>query len=280
MKLDDGQDSYILGNSDEEHERLIRQAKRLAPVTENFFREAGIGPGQRVLDIGSGVGDVAMLAARLVGPSGKVVAIERDARSVNRARARAADAGLQNVTFVETSIAHFSSDSVFDALVGRYIIQFLSDPVATLRFLAGKVRPGGIIAFQEASFAPFLVLSKHLPLWSASVSLLHEAAVRYGVNVEMGPALHKAFQDAGLPKPNMRLVMELGHDPEFIQLLSDAVMSGLCPHAEKLNLSLEELGDLSTLQRRLEDEVASSNTVVPWIALVGAWCRTPQIEPR
>lgn len=192
MKLDDGQDSYILGNSDEEHARLIRQAKRLAPVTENFFREAGIGPGQRVLDLGS----------------------------------------------------------------------------------------GGIIAFQEASFAPFLVLSKHLPLWSASVSLLREAAVRYGVNVEMGPALHKAFQDAGLPRPNMRLVMELGHDPEFIQLLSDAVMSGLCPHAEKLNLSLEELGDLSTLQRRLEDEVASSNTVVPWIALVGAWCRTPQIEPR
>lgn len=45
MKLDDGQDSYILGNSDEEHERLIRQAKRLGPVTENFFREAGIGRG-------------------------------------------------------------------------------------------------------------------------------------------------------------------------------------------------------------------------------------------
>ncbi len=220
MRLDDGH-GYILGNSDAEHERLIRQAKRLAPVTENFFREAGIGPGQRVLDLGSGVGDVAMLAAHLVGPSGEVVAIERDARSVNRARARAAEAGLHNVIFVETEIAHFASNSFFDAAVGRYILQFLSDPVATLRSVAGKV------------------------------------------------------QDAGLPKPDMRLVMDLGHDREFIQLLSDAVMSGLCPHAEKLNLSLDELGDLSTLQRRLEDEVSSSNTIVPWIALVGAWCRTP-----
>ena len=275
MRLDDGQDGYILGNSDAEHERLIRQAKRLAPVTENFFREAGIGPGQRVLDLGSGVGDVAMLAARLVGPLGEVVAIERDARSVNRARTRAADAGLQNVWFIETDIEHFSSNSLFDAAVGRYILQFLSDPVATLRSVAGKVRPGGIIAFQEASFTAFLALSKHLPLWFASVSLLHEAAVRYGVKVEMGPALHKAFQDAGLPKPNMRLVMELGHDSEFIQLLSDGVMSGLCPHAEKLNLSLDELGDLNTLHQRLADEVSSSNTIVPWIALVGAWCRTP-----
>jgi len=275
MRLDNGHDGYILGSSDAEHERLIRQAKRLAPVTENFFREAGICPGQRVLDLGSGVGDVAMLAGRLVGPSGEVVALERDARSVQCARTRAAEAGLRNVIFVETEIAHFSGDSFFDAAVGRYILQFLPDPVGTLRSLAGRVRPGGIIAFQEASFATCLALSQHLPLWFATVSLLREAAVRYGVNVEMGPALHKAFQDAGLPKPNMRLVMELGHDPEFIQWLSDGVMSGLCPHAETLNLSLDELGDLSTLRRRLEDEVASSNTIVPWIALVGAWCRTP-----
>jgi ubiquinone/menaquinone biosynthesis C-methylase UbiE len=269
------QPDYILGSSDTEHERLIQQARRLAPVTEGFFCEAGIGLGQRVLDLGSGVGDVAMLAALLVGPSGEVVAIERDVRSVNRARARAAEAGLHNIKFAETDIAHFSTDASFDAAVGRYILQFLPDPVATLRSLAQRVRPGGAIAFQECSFTPFLALSRHLPLWSACVSLLHEAAVRYGVNVEMGPALHKAFQDAGLPKPNMRLVMELGHDPEFTRWLSDGVRSGVSPHAEKLNLSLEELGDLDTLQQRLLEEVASSNTVVPWIPLVGAWCRTP-----
>ena len=269
------QPDYILGSSDREHERLIRQARRLAPVTESFFREAGIGPGQRVLDLGSGVGDVAMLAARLVGPSGKVVAIERDARSVNRARTRAAEAGLHNIKFAETDIDHFSTDASFDAAVGRYILQFLPDPVATLRSLAQRVRPGGAIAFQECSFIPFLALSRHLPLWFACVSLLHEAAVRYGVNVEIGSALHKAFQDAGLPRPNMRLVMELGHDPEFTRWLSDGVRSSVSPHAEKLNLSLEPLGDLDTLQERLQEEVASSNTVVPWIPLVGAWCRTP-----
>ncbi len=54
---------YALGSTDAEHERLIRQAALLAPLTERFFREAYIGPGQRILDLGSGVGDVAMLAA-------------------------------------------------------------------------------------------------------------------------------------------------------------------------------------------------------------------------
>ena len=56
---------YALGSTDAEHERLIWQAARVAPITERLFCEAGIGLGQRVLDIGSGVGDVAMLAARL-----------------------------------------------------------------------------------------------------------------------------------------------------------------------------------------------------------------------
>jgi ubiquinone/menaquinone biosynthesis C-methylase UbiE len=81
---------YALGSSDAEHDRLIRQAARLEPYTERFFSQAGIGPGQRVLDIGSGVGDVAMLAARLVGPTGEVLGIERDSSSILRARTRAA----------------------------------------------------------------------------------------------------------------------------------------------------------------------------------------------
>src|SRR5260370_23453726 len=88
---------YSLGSTDAEHERLIWQASRLAPLTERLFLEAGIGPGQRVLDLGSGVGDVAMLAARLVGPSGEVVGVERDTHSIARARGRMARAGQRQL---------------------------------------------------------------------------------------------------------------------------------------------------------------------------------------
>src|SRR5216683_251887 len=90
---------YALGYTNAEHDRLIRQATRIAPITERLFREAGIGPGQRVLDLGSGVGDVAMLVAGLVGPTGEVVGIERDTSSIARAKGRAAKAGLHNVSF-------------------------------------------------------------------------------------------------------------------------------------------------------------------------------------
>ena len=100
---------YVLGSTDAEQERLIRQAARLDPYTERLFRDAGMGPGQRILDIGSGVGDVAMLAARLVGPSGEIVGVERDVRSIAKARARAAEAGLHNVTFMQSDVTEVTS---------------------------------------------------------------------------------------------------------------------------------------------------------------------------
>jgi ubiquinone/menaquinone biosynthesis C-methylase UbiE len=85
---------YALGYTCAEHERLIRQAVRIAPITERLFREAGIGPGQRVLDIGSGVGDVAMQLARMVSPSGEVVGIERDVNSVARGKGAGRSDGI------------------------------------------------------------------------------------------------------------------------------------------------------------------------------------------
>src|SRR5215469_14182330 len=115
---------YVLGYTDAEQERLIRQAAIIAPITERLFREAGIGPGQRVLDLGSGMGDVATLLARLVGPLGEVVGIERDANSIARARARIAAAGLRNVSFIQGDVGEIASDQPFDAAVGRLILQF------------------------------------------------------------------------------------------------------------------------------------------------------------
>src|ERR1700745_3676398 len=138
---------YALGYTNAEHERLILQAARLAPITERLFREAGIGPGQRVLDLGSGVGDVAMLVARLVGSSGEVVAIERDPKSIARASARVAEAGFHNVSFNESNVNEILDVKSFDAAVGRFILMYLPDPVATLRSISQVVRPGGVFVF-------------------------------------------------------------------------------------------------------------------------------------
>src|SRR5437899_622053 len=210
---------YALGNTDAEHERLIRQAARVDPTTERLFREAGIGPGQRVLDLGSGLGDVSMLVARLVGPSGEVVGIERDASSVERAQARVAAAGFRNVSFTQTDVSQIVSDKPFDAAVGRFILMFLPDPVSVLRSVAGLVRPGGVLAFQEPSWIPMLALGDRLPLWSSVLRSIHETFLRSGANPEMGLALYPIFQEIGLPAPKMHLEIPLGSDVDFLRVI-------------------------------------------------------------
>jgi len=264
---------YPLGNTDAEHERLIRQAARVAPTTERLFREASIGPGQRVLDIGSGVGDVAMLAARLVGPSGEVVGVERDPKSIARARARVAEVGLHNVKFLQSDVSEIPGGEPFDAAVGRFILMYLPDPVVVLRSFSRLVRPGGVVAFQEPSWVPVLAHLAPLPLWLATASLIHET-MRAGADQEMGPNLYQKFQEAGLPAPAMRMELSLGKDPDLAQWYYDTVCS-LRPQIQQLHLSTESLGNLDTLVERLQAEVAGSRSVACWFASVTAWSRKP-----
>jgi len=263
--------NYPLGHTDAEHERLIRQALHVAPMTERFFREAGIEPGQRVLDIGSGVGDVAMLVARLVGPSGEVVAIERDSKSIAKARARVTEAGFHNVTFSESDVGKLPDGKPFDAAVGRFILMYLPDPVAALRSISQSVRPGGVLAFQEPDWVPILAHLAKLPLWSATASLI-DRAMRASANHDMGTELYHTFVKAGLPEPAMRMEVPLGKEPYLAQWYYDTLFS-LRPQIEQLHLPIESLGSLDTLVQRLQTEVAESKTVACWFASVGAWCR-------
>jgi ubiquinone/menaquinone biosynthesis C-methylase UbiE len=265
---------YALGYTSSEHDRLIRQATRIAPYTERLFREAGIGPGQRVLDLGSGVGDVAMLVARIVGPSGEVVGIERDAHSITKAKARVAEAGLRNISFTQADVSQFVSDQPFDAAVGRFILMFLPDPASVLRSLTRLVRPGGVIAFQEPTWIPLLAFGARLPLWSKLLSAIHETFLRSGMNLEMGPDLYRLFQEVGLPAPAMHMETPMGRDANLIGLICDIIRS-LQPLAQQHGVSLDALGNLDTLSDRIQAEVTASNTVVSFVPIVGAWAHKP-----
>ena len=86
--------TYTMGRTQGEEERLIQQSQLYDAVTRRFFREAGISSGMKVLDIGSGPGDVALTAAELVGPEGAVVGVDVNPEILETARARAQAAGF------------------------------------------------------------------------------------------------------------------------------------------------------------------------------------------
>jgi ubiquinone/menaquinone biosynthesis C-methylase UbiE len=265
---------YVLGAASAEHDRLIRQAAIWDPFTERLFRDAGIGPGQRVLDIGSGVADVALLAARLVGPSGEVVGVERDPATIATARSRVAKAGLSSVSFIESDVRGLASSKLFDAAVGRAILQYLPEAGATLRSLATLVRPGGIIAFQDVWPASLFHLTAHLPLRSKCASLIYRTLERFGVHMDMELVLYRAFLEADLPAPNIRIEVPVGDDPNVVRWFYDLVCA-LAPRLDEDELAARGIGDLETLESRLEAERIAARSFGASVALVGAWSRKP-----
>ena len=96
--------SYVLGHTDHERRRLALQATVLNPLTDGFLRRAGISAGMHVLELGCGIGEVSLIAARLAGPHGRVHSIDIDAASLEIARGRVRSAGHEHVTFEQLNV--------------------------------------------------------------------------------------------------------------------------------------------------------------------------------
>ncbi len=148
----------------------------LRPVTERLLRRVNIGPGMRVLDLGCGAGDVSMLAAEFVGPTGLVVGIDRNREVLTLAAERARAAGLRQISFEQTSVESFSSQQAFDLVIGRYILIHQSDPVGFLRAAARLVSKGGSIAFHEIRLLQRFDSLPAVPLWQVTGDFLLTAA--------------------------------------------------------------------------------------------------------
>jgi 2-polyprenyl-3-methyl-5-hydroxy-6-metoxy-1,4-benzoquinol methylase len=268
------QADYVLGHTQLEQQRLINQARFLAPATEHFLVDAGVAAGMRVLDIGCGMGDVSMLVARLVGPQGLVVSIDVNQASIDTARQRASAAGLANLLFHRADIATFTEARPFDAIVGRLVLEFLPNPIATICRLCGLLRPGGLMALQEPSWKVWLAYTSHLPLRMAVTTLLRDAFLAGGANTEMELPLYQGFLAAGLKPPRLRLELPVGDSPEFRRQLHDLLLS-VWPQAEAHGLALDSLGDPATLASRLDEELDTHQAFASFVALIGAFARKP-----
>ena len=145
-----GERSYFLGTHDEELERLGLQHGVWRPTVLECWRRAGIRAGSRVVDIGAGPGFAAADLAEVVGPGGRVVALERSARFVEAGRAMLAARGHGNVEFHELDLM---TDPLpaggMDASWCRWVACFVSSPALLLDKIAAVVRPGGVAIFHE-----------------------------------------------------------------------------------------------------------------------------------
>lgn len=253
-----------MGRSESETERLIKQSQLYDDVTRRLFLRSGITKGMKVLDVGSGAGDVAFTLSDFVGDEGTVIGVDVNADILKTAEARAEAEGITNVEFIAGDTRTIELPNDFDAVVGRLVLMYMGDPSDALKHLATHLRPGGILAFQEAEFSPYTAaIHPDTPLINKLIEWGWTVFEQSGAHVEMGMDLYKAFVDAGLPEPNLHFEAPMGGPEDWpgYEYLENSFRSML-PLLESYKITTAEELDVDTLASRIQKEVAAAKRPV------------------
>ena len=262
---------YVLGHRADELARLDGQARMLEPATRLALQLAGIGPGMRVVDLGTGTGEVALLAAEAVGPTGSVLAVDQSADVLAYAGAKFADRGVTTIELVEADVASFVPPEPVDAVLGRLVLSYLPDPVATIRRLLAAIRPGGVYLALEYD-TEAVRGAPQTPLVQRLAHLMNAAFAAVGTPQTLGPHLAGMLREAGASDAqSLGLQAYLAPDDPTGPAMLAGVIGSLAPAIEGHGLATAAELDLPTLRERIAAEAREARAAMIVPTLVAAW---------
>ena len=265
--------TYSLGSSDPEIARLDKQAGFLREPTRVLLEASGIGPGMRVLDLGTGLGHVALAVADLVGPDGQVVGLDIDTRMLEHARARTDQ--LSHVQFVEGDVTRWRDEEPFDAVVGRLILFHVADPVGVLRHHLEAVRPDGRVVMLDYDMGG-LRAEPSDPLTERMRALIMAAFRAAGADPTIGSRLQGILAESGVEDvAGLAVAQYLASDDPLGPAMLSGVVRSLAPVMLAHGLTTEAELDLDTLGTRAAESLKSTGSALIPPILAGAWGRRP-----
>jgi ubiquinone/menaquinone biosynthesis C-methylase UbiE len=192
-----GSSRYIHGSAPDEQRRLSRLNDLLNQAS---LRELNLRGGEKILDVGSGLAQMARAMARVAGTDARVLGIERDADQLAEARRLASDDGEAELVELREGDAlalplREEEWNTFDVAHTRFLLEHVPDPLSVVRGMVRAVRPGGRIVLSDDDHDILRLWPEpagFMPLWQAYirtydrlgndpyvgrrlVSLLHEA---------------------------------------------------------------------------------------------------------
>jgi SAM-dependent methyltransferase len=232
----------------------------------------------RLLDVGSGAGDVALIAGELVGPAGSVLGIDRDEKSVVTAAARAETLGARSVAFATADLDSFGAQTPFDAVVGRLVLMYSPDPLASIRHVAQLVRSGGVVAFLEGTGSDDMETAWHhwpdTPILTDLLSWFGACYRAAKVQTKVGLRLPSWMRAAGLePQPicdATAIVLEGRTATDY----TAACVRSMLPLILANGIATADQVDIDTLSERLL-AAGEDDLVLTVGTFTSVWARKP-----
>jgi len=193
---------YVLGTGNDELTRLALQNRLWSDAAHAAWKQAGIAPGQRVLDVGCGPGYAAFDLAQIVTSTGAVVGLDESESFVAYAREQARTRGLPQITAHAVDVQAFTAEHVgiapFDLAYARWVLCFVRDPEAVVKNVARVLRPGGSFVVHDYFNYGSMTMAPRRRSHDLAVAATMKAWREHGGDPDVVGRLPRVFGENGL----------------------------------------------------------------------------------
>jgi ubiquinone/menaquinone biosynthesis C-methylase UbiE len=238
---------YIISGGIEGKKRLDILADVMHNYTSALLVANGLAEGASFLDVGCGGGNVALMAAKITGDTGKVTAIDFDEALIELDKQDAEKRGITNILYDAKSAGDLNYNNEFDMAYSRFLLSHLEEPLVVLNNMVKSVKPGGRIIVEDIDFSGHFCY----PACSAFeqyVQLFIATAQQRGQNANIGPRLPSLFNEAGIGQVNFDVIQPAFNKGEgkwmasiTMDKIKDAVLSEGLADANTVNTIITEL---------------------------------------
>lgn len=224
---------YVLGVNPAELERLGLQHQLWSEHAHALWERAGIRLGQRVLDIGSGPGFAACDLAQLVGPQGRVIAVDEAEMFLEFLREQAHRRGLENIEVHRSDAQDIGESAVAagscDAAYVRWVLCFVKDPGRVVASAARALKPGGAFAISDYFNYESLTLAPRSPVFSRIVDAVARSWRDRGGDPDVMARLPALLDRHGFEVRDFRIAVRVARPGQMMWAWPDTFFRNYVP---------------------------------------------------